>query len=203
MYIGFCGRAYGHRYAIEIRYTISHLTLKTIDRANNASIGPLNQYRNLFQGAMSAFAGVPPSGLKFLPTSSNSSDDLPPLVDPSRSHSFCNHHQLIRKVLEYVVAVSSDDEAIMEERNQLISDIQDHLDYLNRTVKYEWLRQQATDSLDMAAAVQSSIPILVKSGIFSSSLLCTLAEIDHSSLIRCIRLVGLCRLPTAGERHRG
>jgi len=152
---------------------------------------------------MSAFAGVPPSGLKFLPTSSNSSDDLPPLVDPSCSHSFCNHHQLIRKVLEYVVAVSSDDKAIMEGRNQLISDIQDHLDYLNRTVKYEWLRQQATDSLDMAAAVQSSVPILVKSGIFLSSLLCTLAEIDHSSLIQCIRLVGLCRLPTAGEHHRG
>jgi len=159
------------------------LTLKTIDRANNVSIGPLNQYRSLFQGAMSSFSGVPSSGLKFLPTSSNSSDDLPPLVDPSCSHSFCNHYQLIGKVLEYVTAVSSDEEGIMEERNQLLLDIRDHLDYLDHTVKYEWLRQQATDSLDVAAAVRSSVPILVKSGIFLNFLLCVLAEIDRSSLI--------------------
>jgi len=151
---------------------------------------------------MSAFAGVPPSGLKFLQTSLNSSDDLPPLVDPSCSHSFCSHHQLIRKILEYIIAVSSDEEGIMEERNQLLSDIQDHLDYLDHTVKYEWLHQQGTDSLDMAAAVQSSVPILVKSGIFLNSFLCTLAEIDRRSLIRCIRVPGLCHLPTAGECHR-
>ena len=60
--------------------------------------------------------------------------------------------------------VASDDhEEISTVKQPLITEIQEHFDSLNRTIQFEWTRQQVVEGSG-ASVSRHSTPIVVKSG---------------------------------------
>lgn len=58
---------------------------------------------------------------------------------------------------------SDDHEEISATKQTLIMEIQEHFDHLNRTIQFEWTRQQ-TVGASSASVSQYSTPIIVQSG---------------------------------------
>ena len=114
---------------------------------------------------ISAFTGVPPPGLSFLHQNSTQSDDRSAWIDPSSaSGPFVHHYRSIRRLLELVDTVGSDDdEEISAAKQTLITEIRAHSDYLNQTMQVEWTRQQNAEASG-AGVSQHSTPIIVQSG---------------------------------------
>ena len=114
---------------------------------------------------ITAFTGVPPPGLSFLHQNPTQSDDQSAWIDPSSaSGPFVHHYRSIRRLLDLVDTVASDDdEEISAAKQTLITEIRGHFDYLNQTIQFEWTRQQTVEASGIGVSQHSS-PIIVQSG---------------------------------------
>lgn len=135
-----------------------------------ASLQLLQQYRDMFHSSVSSFT---PPRLRFMsdyPTAA----DTPPPIDPSDqwgSRPFIIHHQYTEKLLELVSAVpSNEDDSVMLARKRLILDIQEYQSSLERIRNYQWRRQEVETIAKEAPNTMSSVPTVVKTDRFRSSL---------------------------------
>ncbi|KIK18256.1 hypothetical protein PISMIDRAFT_14501 [Pisolithus microcarpus 441] len=135
-----------------------------------ASLQLLQQYRDMFHSSVSSFT---PPRLRFMsdyPTAA----DTPPPIDPSDqwgSRLFIIHHQYTEKLLELISAVpSNEDDSVMLARKRLILDIQEYQSSLECIRNYQWRRQEVETIAKEAPNTMSSVPTVVKTDRFHSSL---------------------------------
>ncbi|KAG6370210.1 hypothetical protein JVT61DRAFT_5057 [Boletus reticuloceps] len=93
--------------------------------------------------------GYPSDSLiAFVDCPSPNSPDTPSPLDPKKSSRFLSHRNVVENILDMVDAIPSCDlEEFRNARRDLVSQIQDHLDFLDRCVVQEWLKQKTASTM--------------------------------------------------------
>jgi len=120
----------------------------------------LAEYRTLFLSQKSC--SLPSSTLVFVEQPALSSSDTPGALDPRKSVLFLSHRSAIEKTIELIDSVSSENQdSVQTARRDLIREIQDYQDFLDRMVTQEWLRQKA-ENVKPYSYLGSILPELVE-----------------------------------------